>query len=44
MGGRLGQIVRGRKMPPLDALAAKRRDPGNPLGMLAAEHHGGSEG
>jgi len=28
----------------IDALAAKRRDPSNPLGMLAAEHHGGSEG
>jgi pantetheine-phosphate adenylyltransferase len=28
----------------IDALAAKKRDPRNPLGMLAAEHHGGSEG
>ncbi len=28
----------------IEALAAKRRDPGNPLGMLAAEHHGGDGG
>lgn len=28
----------------IDALAAKKRDPRNPLGMLAAEHHGGDGG
>ncbi|MFM1936341.1 MAG: Phosphopantetheine adenylyltransferase [Planctomycetota bacterium] len=28
----------------IDALAAKKRDPRNPLGMLAREHHGGGEG
>ena len=38
---KLGPLVPRRV---IDALAAKRRDPGNPLGMLAAEHHGGSEG
>ena len=27
-----------------DKLAAKKRDPRNPLGMLAAEHHGGDGG
>jgi hypothetical protein len=25
----------------IEALAAKKRDPRNPLGKLAAEHHGG---
>jgi pantetheine-phosphate adenylyltransferase len=28
----------------IEALARKKADPRNPLGMLAAEHHGGSEG
>ena len=28
----------------IEALAAKKRDPRNPLGMLAAEHHGGDGG
>ena len=28
----------------IEALARKKADPRNPLGMLAAEHHGGGEG
>jgi hypothetical protein len=28
----------------IEALAAKKRDPRNPLGKLAAEHHGGDGG
>lgn len=38
---RLGTLV---PPPVIQALVRKRADPSNPLGMLAAEHHGGGDG
>jgi pantetheine-phosphate adenylyltransferase len=40
-GGTLDKLVPLVPARVIEALAAKKRDPGNPLGKLAAEHHGG---